>query len=146
MENRIKISDNFYLDEFVHPDVYNLYKESSIRFLDKRIIEVGQLLRTLVQKPIVINSWYNGGRYKSSGLRKLSSTVGASMSQHKFGRAIDVKVKGMTTKEVQEFILENEKEFMKAGLTRLESCKHTATWNHLDCATTNKDKIQVFNP
>ena len=138
----MKVSQNFSLSEFIDRDTYKRFGDSSIWFIDQRIIHIAQLLRDRVDLPITIN----GGQYNWSGFRSPSCTLGAKLSQHRFGRAIDVKVKGMTPVEVGEEIEENFEIYKKAGLTTIENVEHTKTWNHLDVRWTNQDKLKIVNP
>jgi len=153
---RVKVSENFYLDEFMHPTIYRSLGGGSLKLIDERIITIIQELRVDIKAPIYINNWFNGNpvysgslkipnKYINSGLR-LAKGIGATYSQHRYGRAVDIKVKGFTPKEVQEFILKNEDKYRKLGLSRLEDADYTKTWNHLDCAFTKSDNIQIFKP
>lgn len=142
----MKVSDNFELQEFVPKDVYEMFGDRALSFLDKRIIDVVQLLRDLSGRPIIINNWHNGGKFSESGYRTPNTKTGARYSQHKFGRAADVKVTDMSPKDVVELIKKNEALFMAAGLTTIENVEHTPTWTHLDCRWTNSKKILFVNP
>ncbi len=51
--------------------------------------------------PIVINNWDSGGEFSLSGFRPFDSEVGADLSQHKFGRALDCKFKDLPADEVR---------------------------------------------
>ena len=110
-------------------------------FIDKRIVEVAQKLRD-VFGPITINN----DRFNWSGYRTPGCGVGAQFSQHRFGRALDLKFKNTTPEEVQKYILENESDFIEAGLTRLENAEKTKTWLHIDCMYTGSKNIVIFNP
>ena len=138
----MKVSANFSLSEFIDKDTYRRFGTSSIWFIDQRIISIAQLLRDRVGLPITIN----GGQYNLSGFRPPSTKIGASLSQHRFGRAIDVKVKGMTPKEVSEEIIENFEIYKKVGLTTMENVEFTKSWNHLDCRWTNQETLKIVNP
>ena len=143
--SRVKVSRDFYLDEFINDDIYKRFGASSVWFIDPKIVAVAQLVRDLTHCPVTINNYATGGRYKNSGLRKLSGGIGAKYSQHRYGRAIDVKVSGMTPKEVFQIISDNEDLFMRAGLTVIEKLKFTPTWLHLDVRTTAMDSIWLVN-
>jgi hypothetical protein len=69
------------------------------------------------------------------------------MSQHKFGRAIDIKVSGMTPREVfaivkahEDYLIENQ------IITTIESLSMTPTWLHLDCRFTGLDRFLIVEP
>lgn len=140
------ISENFDLREFVPKSIYDAFGEGSIKFIDKRIVDVVQLLRDLSGRSVVVNNWHTGGSYSESGYRVPDTKTGAKYSQHKFGRAADVKVSGMTPKEVVALIIKNEKMFMDLGLTTIENTNATPSWAHLDCRWTGKSKILFVNP
>ena len=144
---RIQISDHFYLDEFIDPIIYGKLGQRSLGFIDKRMIEAAEYIRNGLNSPLVINNWATGGQYRESGLRRYETRTGASMSQHKFGRAIDIKVKGYTPTEVHEFIIKNERFLVQSQIiTTLEAVKDTPTWTHLDCRLTMLDRILIVNP
>jgi len=58
------------------------------------------------------------------------------MSQHRFGRAIDLKVKGMKADEVREDIIQNFDIYKKVGLTTIEDGAFAPTWCHIDIRDT----------
>ena len=68
-------------------------------------------------------------------------TIGSWLSQHKFGKAFDCTVEGMTADETRQEIRDNEAEFMEAGLTTLETGKFAPTWVHSDVRFTGLDSI-----
>jgi len=146
MAERIKVSDNFFLDEFIDPITYRDFGAQSIWFIDKRIIMIAQKLRELGNNPIIINNWLIGGSFKASGFRRPSSRIGAYLSQHKFGRAIDVKVKGKTPEEVLEIINQHWSVFKALGLSTVEDISFTTTWNHLDIRQTNMEDLLIVKP
>jgi len=144
---RYKLTDNFYLDEFIHPDIYRKFGNKSVWFIDQRMVYIAQALRDDMATPAIINNWATGGNYKSSGVRVMAAKVGAKYSQHKYGRAIDIKFGSwQATKEAYDFILVNQDKYMELGLTTLENIKYTPTWLHLDCRLTAMDQILIVKP
>jgi len=101
---RYQITENFHLDEFIHPDYMRKFGQNALWFIDHRIVTIAQELRTDLGVPITINNYETGGQYKSSGLRVQSAKIGAKYSQHKYGRAIDCKFKGISIQEVSDMI------------------------------------------
>jgi uncharacterized protein YcbK (DUF882 family) len=85
--NNIKISPNFSLHEFQCKDGSQLVK------IDERLLVLLQHLRDKVQKPISIVSGYRTPEYN----KKIG---GAPKSQHMAGTAADIKIDGLTPKEV----------------------------------------------
>ena len=104
---RIKVSDNFYLDEFVNPTTYNKFGYKSQRYIRPELIKIAQCLRSFTGLPCTINNWASGGAYKESGLRDFHTTTGASYSAHKFGAAIDIKIGDLTSVQMAQIIIDN---------------------------------------
>jgi len=138
-----RITENF-IDLEVLPE--ELHGKNWRIFIDKRIVEVAQRLRNQFGN-ITINDKYIGGGYNLSGYRPFDTSVGAKYSQHKFGRALDLKfLDQIEPSSVLAYILANESEFLKIGLTRIENTDFTPTWLHIDCSYTGIDNIKVINP
>jgi hypothetical protein len=145
--NRIKITDNFYLDEFIDPITYSERGEKSIQLMDMRIILAIQHLREVINKPITINSWASRGQFRESGLRRADTRTGARWSQHKYGRALDFRVSGMTPREVHQVIHQHERTFIeRQWITTLEDVRDTPSWTHIDCRYTGKDSFLIVRP
>lgn len=142
----MKLSENFHLNEFIDPETYAWFGEKSIWFIDKRVISLAQFIRSRHKKPVTINNWATGGSYKLSGFRPPETTIGGKLSQHRFGRAIDVKVKGLTPQELYKDITDNQSLYMKVGLTCVENVDYTPSWTHLDVRETNSSDILIVNP
>ena len=141
---RIKVSKNFYLDEFIPRNIYRRYGAKSIWFLDPRLIQLAQGLRDFLGVPVTVNNWANGGRRQYSGYRPPRTNVGAYYSQHKFGRALDVQVNLgaldlSSYEDLREVIKINYPYFKALGLTCIE--KSTKTWLHLDMRHTDSDEL-----
>ena len=142
----MKVSENFSLEEFMSTRTYSKWGTSSIWFLDQRVIHIAQLLRDRLGASITINGIFNGHTYNMSGFRPPYTKIGAKLSQHRFGRAVDVKVSGVTPVEVDSEIKENFEIYKKVGLTTIENVNATPTWNHLDCRWTDQDTLKIVNP
>lgn len=135
------ITKNFHIKEFVPKEIYDKWGDKSAWFMDMRLIKLVQALRDEFG-PITIN----GGNYNLSGFRPPSSTVGGKLSQHRFGRAADLKFKDVTVQDVYAAILKNEEHWMKKGLTTLENIQATPTWLHIDIRHTGLKNILIVNP
>ena len=142
----MKLTDNFSLEEVVYPEIHQRFGDSAIWFIDMRIVNVAQYLRTSLKKSITINNWHTGGQYKESGLRSMITETGGGLSQHKFGRALDLKVEGLTPYEVADFIKKNWQILSSIGLTTIENPDFTKSWNHIDCRYTGKKELLIVNP
>lgn len=140
----MKVSKDFFLGEFIPPELLDLYPEKGIWFIDQRIINLAQFMRDRYRLPVIINDYLTGGSFKNSGFRDVGTDIGASRSQHKFGRAEDVKIHGMFPEEVRADIKRNWTLFKAVGLTTIEA--DTPTWTHLDCRYTGLDTLLIVKP
>ena len=150
-----KITKNFYITEFVSYKVFKQFGEKSHWFVDRRIVELAQFTRDYFWKSMTINNWWDANESEQdalpserqySGFREPSCTIGGTLSQHRFGRAIDIRIVGLTPQEVYTAILAAKEKFMAAGLTTLEDIRDTPTWNHLDIRYTGKSDILIVRP
>lgn len=142
----LQVSGNFILEEFICPEIYAIWGELSLWFIDSRIIDIAQFLRTRLNKPCTINNWHSGGQYKESGLRSFNTTTGGKFSDHKFGRAIDLKIKDTSPAQVHQFIKDNLAALSLLGLTTLENLEFTPTWSHLSTRNWGDHKLHIVNP
>jgi len=138
----MKVSANFSLNEFFPTDFYAKWGEASIWFLDMRIVTLAQFVRDHFSLGVTVNG--AGNNYR--GFRPPDCTVGGKLSQHRFGRAIDINVSGLSSDAVFDEILKNERAFMKAGLTTLEDKADTPTWTHMDIRETGMKTIKIVKP
>lgn len=122
---RKKVSKNFYADEFLHPE------ETDISKIDKRLIDIAQYIRDTTGLPVTINNYATGGQYKESGLRSATTTTGAKKSAHKEGKAIDVKISGLSGKMMYLWAKEHQEELYALGVRQIEHYSLTPTWLHL---------------
>ena len=139
----MKVSENFLLQEFIPKSIYDRFGVNSIWFIDDRIIKVAQYFRDKYNLPITINDWHTGGNRQYSGFRPPDCEIGAELSQHRAGRACDLKFLGqddISIDDIRENIRANQKEFYDIGLRAVE--EGTDTWLHLSVQNTNlKDEI-----
>ena len=85
-----KLSTNFRVKEFACTD------GSDPIFIDSDLVNVLQKIRSHFGKSVTINSAYRTpGKNKAVG--------GQAYSQHLYGRAADIKVKGVTPKKVAAY-------------------------------------------
>ena len=142
----MKISDHFSLEEFVPQGIFNQYGQKAQWFVDPRLITLAEAVRLFFAKPVTINNWHTGGQFNYRGFRDPDCTVGAKLSQHRMGRAIDINVAGMTPQEVYKAILGASAYFMGKGLTTMEDIASTPTWCHLYIRQTNQSSILIVEP
>lgn len=124
--------------EFVSRSVFNKRGEKSLQLLDDRILMTADFLRERYG-PITINNWYWGGDRVDSGLRTSTSNIGSDLSQHRFGRALDMLFQNVSVEEVREDILKNPEKYPYVTATELGT-----SWLHIDCRNTTP--ILTFYP
>lgn len=90
--NDIPVSKNFKLREFECHDGSHLVK------IDPLLIELLQKLRDKLGKPITVTSGYRTPEYN----RKIG---GSPNSQHLLGKAADIKVAGVSPREVAQLAI-----------------------------------------
>lgn len=161
---RVKVSKNFYLDEFIDPFTYINERDRGLGKIDYRIVILAQRLRDYWEKPLAINTWWDyfisnecstsyhtiiknieksndlivNGKLQSirrwSGYRPPHCRIGSKRSAHKVGKAIDPKGPG---KLLFRIVRDHPKEFYDLGLRRLEDRFLTPTWLHMDTLERN---------
>lgn len=124
----------FALNELVPPHILAERGERAWALMDDRILRGADWLREKFG-PAIINGKFGGKVFTESGLRDPFDTTprSAKWSQHKFGRAVDMKFMKVTAKEVYDYIIRNPSEARENGITTLEDIAHTPTWLHADC-------------
>jgi len=139
-----KASKDFDIREFVPKNVYAIYGDNSLWFVDNRIIQFCQWLRDFIKKPVTINNWHLGGQYNESCFRIPETPTGAKLSQHRQGRAVDIKVDGFSPDQVRDVIRKNfDLLSVNYGISVIE--KDTPTWTHVDCRFTGLSKLLEVN-
>lgn len=143
----MKISPHFTIEEFVPEQIFRAYGDSSIWFVDMRLIEGMEWLRTFFAVPITINNWHTGGSFQNRGFRHPMDSKYARLSQHKFGRACDFNVYGLTAPQVYDIILANKATIMEnTAFTTIEDVADTPTWTHIDLRLTKSDQLLIVKP
>ncbi len=136
------VSKHFILQELVPKEIYEYLGDNSLWLIDKRLWTLIDFIRDYFAVPITINNWDNGGKFNESGFRLSNSKTGAALSQHKFGRAADLKFEGLTNYDgIRDVIIQNYPKFKDAGLTTIEA--GTETWLHVDIRNTNSDELLI---
>jgi hypothetical protein len=144
----VKLTTNFYLKEFIDPETYKQYGERSIWFIDYKVVNIAQRLRERLGVILYINTW-PGGSFEYSGFRPPGCLVGASKSQHKFGRAIDIKTadnRESGAQMIRDEITTHYKTYKDLGLTTIEHEDFAPTWCHLDTRQTKQSNLKIIKP
>lgn len=130
-----KLKQNFDIRELVCPHCYKKFGEGSWQFLSTELLSTLYILRYVIFKaPITINTYHINGKYDERGLRcnRCSLVCGKKdiyLSAHCLGKAIDFNVRGKTSDEVNQTIINNSDKFEYP--IRIEITG--GNWNHIDC-------------
>jgi|GEM_PF-1589527 len=139
-------SKYFDLRELVDQRTWGILGYKCASLIDPKIVVIIDLVRELSGMPTTVNNWHfaKPGEtvYNSSGFRAIWDKTGGLLSQHRCGRAADVKVRGLIPAQVHALINANAKRFERAGLTTMESLEFTRSWSHLDC----RPKVSGWHP
>ena len=147
---RIRLTNNFFLDELLPPELYQQFGHKARWFIRKEVVETLQLMRDRFG-PVIVNNWSDGGRlsaqeflalpeherkhkFTESGLRLFSTTTGSPYSLHKYGCAADPKFLKVPVEEVKSEIIKNYHDFKQTGMTTMEA--GTKGWIHFDIRNT----------
>lgn len=131
------------IQTFIPPEVYKVYKEKSIAFVDFRVLWTFDALGEYFARPIAGNNWHTIGQFNYRGFRPPACTVGAALSQHRFGRAQDCDVIGIDAKEVRQEIKQHPAEEAFRYITCIEE---DVNWLHYDCRNTGKEELLLIKP
>ncbi len=139
----MKYSEYFDLQELVPPEIFNQFGAKSRWFLDPRSGPLLDAIRELVDRPITINDWKEGGPFDERGYRLPWATTGGKLSQHKLGKAFDLEIqldaKIPTYEKFRDLIRYNFEHLSKLGLSTIE--EDTPTWLHIDMRDTGLDHL-----
>jgi|AntRauTorcE11897_2_1112592.scaffolds.fasta_scaffold00269_12 hypothetical protein len=110
---------------------YKNFERGMMRLLDDRILNFGQWF---IERhgTCYLNNWYWGGIHDSRGWRPTDDPDGSKLSQHKFGRALDLIPKYKTIIQIHIDIIRNEEEYLNAGITTVECIWDATSWMHFD--------------
>ena len=138
---------HFLIQQLVPPTTFEALGESAWALLsDDLLTTLDQLYEAF--GPMTVNNWHSGGRFRESGLRDPNTATGAPRSQHKVGRAADIKPLKLTVREMYDAILADPSKFPL--LTTLENIEFTepGKWIHVDVRPRlpNQTGIRIVNP
>ena len=151
---------NFRLEEFFpkkyYEEIFPVYKYRMWTIIDERIKMAVQRIRDL-HGPMIMNTWYKQslidkwGYYESRGYRPHDDDdvqtskcpFYGNISQHRFGRAADLKPVDVTAEYIRKHMRENPKHPAYEGITRVEDTLKgkPITWLHIDCADTGGTQV-----
>lgn len=110
----------FYADEKASDNRWWLFDQKALWTLDRLRERFGKCY---------VNNWPFGGANQWGGWRPFDCKIGAVFSQHKFGRAFDVKFEIVRAEEVRQDIREHPLEYAYQYITCIEK---DVSWLHFD--------------
>ena len=141
----MQLTKNILLEELIPKSTWLKYGDKGVWFIDWGIVTFIQTLRDHLGKPITINNWHISGPLQYRGFRPPECTEGAAMSQHRFGRGVELSVNGVMTDELASVITEYRKEKWPQ-VTCIENIRYTATWCHCDTRRTGMEELLIVDP
>jgi hypothetical protein len=139
---RYWIPQRFYVQELVPRSIYEKYGMNSLIWLDARIIWTLDQIRKYYDKPITVNNWHEGGPFDQRGFRDDPALIEKTPdTQHRFGRAMDFDIQGITAEEHRENVQAGKLETQMIYVTRIELA---VSWNHHDVASVSGTNITYF--
>lgn len=142
------VPKHFGIKELVPKDLYDKYKSRGDNFLfqvifDQRLLELIDRIRDEFG-PMTICDWSWGGGSHYRGFRPPDCSVGAALSQHRFGRAVDMIPKNVSPDDMRSQIIADQNSDKWKVIGGLEM---DITWFHVDVrARTDESKINLFYP
>jgi len=125
----MQLSEHFSLEELTatsHREFDNTPKANELANLMRVAALLEQVKTLLGGKPIMINSGFRS--------KQVNDSVGSKdTSQHRLGCAADIRVPGMTPKEVVEAI-------MSSNIPYDQLIKEFDSWTHISVPNTTTDK------
>ena len=134
---------HFGIQELVAPEIYAARVSRAWELLDTELLMTIDAARDAVG-PITINDWHWGGMFKYSGLRPWDCAIGAKWSDHKYGRACDLKPIRVTPRELYDYMLKHPEKF--PHLRSLENIEKTPSWVHVSTRNHLYPHVWIVNP
>jgi hypothetical protein len=128
---------------FVPEEIYKVYGEKSLWFIDFRVTWTADAISEYFNTKITANDWHEKGKFNYRGFRPPSVTMGAIFSQHRFGRALDCDLHGVSAIDARKEILSHKDDPAFRYITCIED---NVNWLHFDCRNTKQDGILIVQP
>jgi hypothetical protein len=136
---------HFQISEFIPKQIAEMKNIKPEWFLNPAIIWTADMIRERYKKPVFINTWMFSGKpyINYRGFRPSDCNVGAWLSQHKIGNAIDFNVDGVPSKEVQSDIIKNYDLDCFKYITCVE-IEPALEKTHIDCRPYDKKTFGIL--
>jgi len=135
----------FKIIEFFPPNIAKLRNVELEWFMNPAILWTADSIRERYKKPLFVNTWMFPGMpvFSYRGFRQSRCSVGAEMSQHKLGNAIDFNVDGISAAEVQADIQKHPFDAAFQYITCLEK-EPGVEKTHIDVRPRYKEKSGIL--
>ena len=154
--------DGFSIEELVPKDIYERRGEKAWQLFDLNALLVLEWLKqSFPRGTATVNNWKWGGKFQQSGLRtfdfwlgreslfddvrhaKALTAMNKSLTQHKYGRAFDVKFSQYEAAYIREWIKAN---WHTSGFEFAITLEEGVSWLHFDTRPRDDWKVHTFNP
>jgi hypothetical protein len=140
--------EHFSIWELVPPDMQVLIHDRGSAWafntlFDERLLRTMDMLRDQFGS-MQANTWKEGGRHCFRGFRPPYCDIGAELSQHRFGRAVDLVPLNSCVDHIRKEILKypNSPRYHHIGGLELD-----VNWLHIDVRGRRySDKLRAFRP
>lgn len=123
----------FELYELVDEANFEKYGSRLWNVFDERILRAADRLRRRYG-PLTCNDWHSGGSNHFRGWRPPGCRVGAVLSQHRFGRGLDLIPQRCAAEEIRDDLLgDPEIVFGDLGQWLVTAMETGVSWLHIDC-------------
>lgn len=132
---------HFKIQELVSKEMYNRYKNNQWKLwllFDKRILEQADLHRERYGR-CYINNWVWGGTLQYCGFREPSCLEGSDISQHRYGRALDLHFTDWDLKDIRDTLIKDCIAGINKTITGIEK---DVDWLHIDVR--NSKELMLF--
>lgn len=119
---------------------YQKYRDRLWMMFDYRLLITAHHLRKRYGV-VYLNNWYWGGDKQYRGWRPFDIDIGAYLSQHKFGRALDMVFKDVKTDDIREDILSSPYSKTFKFICGIEM---KVGWLHIDVGNRNRYQIDIY--
>lgn len=126
---------------------YEKYKYLSDKLwlmFDERVLWTADRIRMRYGK-IIMNTWIWGGNHQFRGWRPLECEVGALLSQHKFGRGLDLYPVESSAEEIRQDVMADP---FCEDFQHITCIEANIIWFHMDTRNRDKEKngLLIIHP
>lgn len=121
--------EHFIIQELVDKYTYEKFGDLAWQFFDEKALMMFDGIREYFNKATYINDWDTNGVNQFRGLRPSYVNIGAMHSLHKFGKAGDMTISGVSAEEARIEIKANKDHELLKYINCIEA---DVLWLHSD--------------